>query len=197
MPVWNPPVLLYLLATRGLKPLLSEMQPLKNLSSGISPAYERLQAYGFGVDYPNNCVIEFNPKSNRTQGDIALKSPNGYKLFLSWGDLDKVEKLHGVEGHADYSIKRMKGSREATVKDVRREATKVNGHAASFSDIKLEIVRRGLFFNKTTRPQEVRSLHVHCDNSSRYFVLYGPAPPEKSQEQTEVFAKMIQSFACH
>ncbi len=108
-----------------------------------------------------------------------------------------MKKLNGVEGHADYSIKRMKGSREASVKDVRRESTTVNGHAASFSDVKLEIVRRGIFFNRKTTPQDVRSLHVHCDNSSRYFVLYGPTPPEKSDEQAKVFTKMIQSFACH
>ena len=126
-----------------------------------------------------------------------MKSPNGYKLFLSWGELKKVEKLRGVDGHADYSIQKIKGSREALVKDVRRESTRVNGHNASFSDIKLEVLRRGLFFNTTKTPQVVLSLHVHCDASSRYFVIYSPASSDKSQEQAEVVSRMVKSFVCH
>lgn len=161
------------------------------------PKNERLEAYGFGVDYPSDCVIEFNPKSTRSQGDIAFKSPAGYKLFLSWGELSKVEKLGGVDQHADYSIKRVKGSREAEVKDRRREARRVNGHNASYNEVNLDLVRRGIFFNKSKTPQEVRSLHVHCDISSRYFVLYGPANPEKSDKQGEVFSMMVQTFSCH
>ncbi len=149
------------------------------------------------MDYPTNCVIEFNPKSRRNEGDIAFKSPGGYKVFLSWGDLKKVEKLHGVEGHADYSIERIRKSREAKVKDVRRETVRIQGHPASFNEVKLELIKRGLYFNKSLTPQEVRSLHVHCDVSSRYFVLYGPASPEKSHDQEEVFATMVRSFWCH
>ncbi|MDA4125059.1 MAG: hypothetical protein OK438_06385 [Thaumarchaeota archaeon] len=149
------------------------------------------------MEYPSDCVIEFNPKSRHEEGDIAFKSPSGYKVFLSWGNLKKVEKLHGVEGHADYSIQRIKGSREAKVKDVRREAVKIRGHPASFNEVKLELIKRGIFFNKTATPQEVRSLHVHCDVSSRYFVLYGPAAPEKSSDQREVFATMTRTLGCH
>lgn len=90
---------------------------------------------------------------------------------MSWGDLVKVEKLKGVDGHADYSIKRIEGSREAEVRDRRRESRRVNGHTASYNELKLELVKRGVFFNKSRTPQEVRSLHLHCDITSRYFVL--------------------------
>ena len=159
--------------------------------------YERFQTYGFSVDYAKDSVVEFNPKSSRLQGDVALKSPRGYKIFLSWGDLAKVKKLRGVEGHADYSIERMKGSREATIKDVRRESATVGGHRASFNEVHIELIKRGIFFNRTVTPQVVRSLHVHCDVSGRYFVLYGPAPPERSSEQGEVMERMVKSFLCH
>ena len=159
--------------------------------------YERLEAYGFGVDYPLDCIIEFNPKSNRSHGDIALKSPGGYKLFVSWGELDKVKKLNGVEGHADYSIQRIKGSREAKIEDVRKDTMNVNGHRASFRDVSLEILKRGIFFNTTKTAQQVRSMHLHCDVSSRYFVIYGPATSENSGKQFDVISKMVHSFVCH
>jgi hypothetical protein len=159
--------------------------------------YERLEAYGFGVDYPLDCLIEFNPKSTRKGGDVALKSPHGYKLFLSWGDLEKVKKLSGTEGHADYSLNRMKASREARIEEVHKESMVVNGHRASFRDVRLDLVKRGIFFNTTKSPTQVRSLHVHCDVSSRYFVIYSPVSPAKAEEQSEVVLRMIKTFACH
>jgi hypothetical protein len=141
--------------------------------------------------------VEFNPKSARAGGDVVFKSQGGYKIFVSWGDLKKVEKLNGVDGHADFSIKRMKGSGEARVKDMRRESRTVGGHRASYNEVKLELVRRGLYFNKSLTPQEVRSLHVHCDVTSRYFVLYGPYPPDRSREQREAMDRMSINFVCH
>jgi hypothetical protein len=51
--------------------------------------------------------------------------------------------------------------------------------------------------NKTLTPQEVRSLHVHCDVSSRYFVLYGPSSPEKASDLRYVIDKMSMTFVCH
>jgi hypothetical protein len=160
-------------------------------------SYERLEAYGFGIDYPSDCVIEFNPKSKRNEGDVALKSPRGYKLFLSWGELERVKKLDGVEGHADYSFDRVKGSREAKVVDVRKDSFQVNGHRAAYRDASLELFKRGIFFNTSRTPQRVRSLHLHCDVSSRYFVIYGPVGSDKQDEQAEVMRRMVKSFVCH
>lgn len=128
---------------------------------------------------------------------MALKSPKGYKLFLSWGELEKVKKLNGAEGHADYSVDRIKGSREAKIVDIRKDAMMVNGHRAAFRDVSLELIRRGIFFNSTKTPQKVRSMHVHCDASGRYFVIYGPVTPEKSNEQSEAISRMVKSFVCH
>ncbi len=180
-----------------LKSLLSENGELASLSVKPPIQYERLEMYAFGVDYPNHMILELNPKSTRDHGDVAFKAPGGFKVFVSWGELAKVQKLGGVDAHADYSIKRMKGSGEAKVIDVKRESTKVQGHVASYNVVKLELIRRGIFFNKTATAQEVRSLHLHCDTSSRYFVIYGPATPERVDEQRETIAKMVQTFSCH
>jgi hypothetical protein len=159
--------------------------------------YDRLEAYGFGVDYPSDCVIELDPKSKRSEGDVALKSPNGYKLFLSWGDLEKVKKLNGVDAHADYSVDRMKGGRETKIMDVRKDSMVVNGHRSAFRDVDLDIVQRGSFFNTSKTQQHVRSLHVHCDVTGRYFVIYGPVSTDKSKEQSEVVSRMVKTFVCH
>ncbi len=35
-----------------------------------SIAYERLEVYGFGFDYPTNCQVEFNPKSKRDEAQV-------------------------------------------------------------------------------------------------------------------------------
>ena len=132
--------------------------------------FERLAVYGFSMDYPTTCKIELNPKSDRNQGDIAFKSPDGYKIFLSWGEMKKVEKFRDVDAHADYSLERIKRSREAKILDVKRERMRANGHPASFNHVKLDLVKRGIFFNQTKTSQEVRSLHLRCENTSRYFV---------------------------
>jgi hypothetical protein len=159
--------------------------------------FERLAVYGFGIDYPADCVVEFNPKSDRNAGDVAFKSPNGYKIYVSWGELKKVEKFQDVEAHADYSVDRIRGSREANVIDAQRESTKVNGHDAALSRVKLDLIKRGLFFNKTRTAQDVLSLHIHCANSSRYFVIYGPGRPDQAASQSEAVSRMIETFTCH
>jgi hypothetical protein len=110
--------------------------------------------------------------------------------------MKKVAKFRDVDAHADYSLERIKGSREAKILDVKRERRRANGHPASFNQVKLEL-KRGIFFNQTKTSQEVRSLHLHCENTSRYFVIYGPATPLQSEKQGEVITKMIQSFVCH
>ena len=156
-----------------------------------------MEVYSFALDYPINCTVEFNPKSKRTEGDIALKSSDGYRIFISWGPMEKVAKFKDAAAHADYSLGKVGKSGEAKINDVRKEFRRVNGHQAAFSHIRLELIKRGIFFNKTRTPQEVRSLHVHCPDSSRYFVLYCPGNLNQSVQQGEVLTKMIGSFTCH
>ncbi len=171
----------------------------RNVKSGSMSLteFERFSVYGFAIDYPINAIVELNPKSNHNEGDVAFKSSDGYKIFLSWGQIEKVEKFHGVDAHADYSLERIKGSREAKIRNIKRESAEVNGHDASFNHIELDLIKRGIFFNKTRTPQEVTSMHIHCINSSRYFVVYGPGKPDQAYQQGEVVARMIETFICH
>lgn len=166
------------------------------MTEDLPGANERFEVYSFGANYTLDCVIEFNPKSNHEQGDVVFKYQRGFKVFLSWGPLKKVEKLGGVEGQADFSIKRIKGAREAQVTDSRRERLRVMGHPATYNELKVNVWRRGLL-NRSVNVEVVRSLHVHCDISSRYFILYGPAPLEKSEDQGATFDLMTKSLACH
>jgi len=159
-------------------------------------AYERFEAYGFGTDYPSDWVIELNPKSRRALGDLALKYPGGDKLFLSWGELEKVKKLNGVEAHADYSVDRIKG-RGGKIVDLRKDSVVVNGHRSASRDVDIETLRRGRFMSTYKVRQHVRSLHVHCDVTGRYFVIYGSISPDRAEEQSEVFSKVVKTFVCH
>ncbi len=157
-----------------------------------------MEVYGFGINYPTGCQVEFNPKSKRDGGDIALKSSDGYKIFVSWGPMKKIERsFKDTSAHADYSVKRIAERGEAKVNFARREFRRVNGHEATLTQIKLDFVKRGLFFKTARSPQEVRSLHVHCVDSSRYFVIYGSGKPEQSAQQGVVVAEMVRSFKCH
>src|SRR3989442_11460302 len=127
--------------------LLSGAQANRSLLSIL--LFERLAVYGFAMDYPTSCKVEFNPKSDRNQGDIAFKSSDGYKIFLSWGEMKKVEKFRDADAHADYSLDRIRGSREAKILEVKRERRRANGHSASFNHVKLDLIKRGIFFNQT------------------------------------------------
>src|SRR2546428_13475663 len=101
------------------------------------------------MDYATRCKVELNPKSDRNQGDIAFKSSDGYKIFLSWGEMRKVEKFRDVDAHADYSLERIKRSREAKILDVKRERRRANGHPASVNHVNLDLVKRVIFLNQS------------------------------------------------
>ncbi len=160
-------------------------------------AYERLDIYGFGVDYTSDCQVELNPKSVREGGDLALKSSDGDRVFISWGPMKKIEKsFKDTTAHAEYNVKRIASGGQAKTEPARHEFVRVNGHPATITHLRLDFVRRGLF--KTTRaPQEIWSLHVHCPNSARYFVVYGRGTSEQSARQEAVLAEMVRSFRCH
>ncbi len=143
--------------------------------------------------------VEFNPKSQRGEGDVAFKSRQGYRVFLSWGPLEKVvPKLGTTLDHAKYSVERIKHGGEASdVSDVSFRDVLINGHNSTRSSVKLAMVKRTIFFGKNKMPREATSFHVHCDNSGRYFVLYAYAEPEYSEEEQSIIDKMATSFVCH
>jgi hypothetical protein len=162
----------------------------------LAAQFDRFEAYGFGIDYPSEWAIEFDHKSVRNSGGLGLRSPTGYKVFLSWGDLEKVKKLGGTEAHADFSVERVKGNKGARIIDGVKGSMMAGGHRASFRDVRFETSGGGVIGGSKT-VQEIRSLHAHCDVSSRYFVLYGQVGPENAEEQGKVVSAMIKGFACH
>ncbi len=64
--------------------------------SASQSTYETLSIYGFKIDYPSTLKVEFNPKSQHEEGDVAFKpSTSGFRLFLSWGQLRNwIQNLH-------------------------------------------------------------------------------------------------------
>jgi len=163
--------------------------------------YEPFCTYGFCTVYPITCKIEFNPKSDRNEGDVVFKSPEKVNIFLSWGPLVKAKKRYSsLEKHANDSIQRIKKNQWVKeIELVQRKIIEVSAHEAIFSHVKVILSRPNLlpFTKAKTYETEVRCLHLYCNPSRRYFVLYGEIAPEKTTEHSETFEKMIHSFTCH
>ncbi len=157
---------------------------------------ERLTIYGFSFEYPTDCKLEFNPKFKREDGDVALKWPQNFTLFVSWGPLERLKKSMTLEDHANFSLERIKKSVQGKISTIERKEIEVQGHNTLFNHVRVEVPRRGIFGGKS-RYQEVRSIHLHCEQSSRYFVIYGTTDVEKSEQQGVTVSGVIDSFKCH
>ncbi len=152
--------------------------------------------YGFSFEYPRDCKLEFNPKFKREDGDIALKWPQIFTLFVSWGPLDRLKKMATLEAHANFSLDRIKKSVQGKISTIERTEPEVQGHRCLFNHVRVEVPRKGLFGGRS-HYQEVRSLHLHCERSSRYFVIYGTTDPERSDQQGATLTGIMDSFQCH
>jgi len=154
-----------------------------------------LRIYGLSFEHPLDARLEFEPTFRREEGNIAVKLPNGIAIFVSWGRLSKVrEKLGSAQEHADYSLERLRKGAKAKLELVERREMEINGHVGIFTYAKVR-VRGGGFF--ATELREVRSLHVHCDKSERYFIIYGASPQEGSELQARALELIAGTFKCH
>ena len=162
-------------------------------------AFERFSVYRFSIHYPSDVRIEFNPKSRRGEGDIVFHFPDRVKIFLSWGDLEKARQRFGTVGeHAAHGLERIK--KAGNVKNfekVSSDSMNVNSHKGAFNLAKFEEVTVGLFRGKVKSPREAYSVHVHCPESSRYFVLYALLPIGGRVDHDKAFRKMAESLKCH
>jgi len=165
------------------------------------PEYEFFHIYGFRTVYPVGWKIELDPKSERSEGSATFKSPEKARIAVSWGPLEKAkEKYSSLEEHARASINRIKKDRKIKkVELIQTKKVKVNSHKAVFSRIRIAFsVRKLLPFGKgKTHEREVRSLHLYCKPSGRYFVVYGVTASDKSVQQGRIFENIIKSFVCH
>jgi predicted DNA-binding transcriptional regulator YafY len=163
--------------------------------------YEFFRIYGFRTVYPVDWKVELDPKSERSEGNVTFKSPEKIHIVVSWGSLEKTKKKYSsLEEHARDSVNRIKKDRKIEkVELIQTKSVKVNSHKAIFSHIRIAFsVRKLLPFGKgKTHEREVRSLHLYCRPSGRYFVVYGVTTTDKSLQQCRIFEKIIKSFVCH
>lgn len=157
---------------------------------------DSLRIYGFSFDYPKDRKLEFNPKFKRTDGDVAVKAPDKAVVFVSWGPLEKVaKKAPTIEAHAQFSIDRVKKSVQGKMGPVDQKKVRVNEHDAVYSHVKIQVPRRGLFGR--AQEQEISSVHIHCDRTDRYYVIYATAVPETLSQQTKTLDGIVETFRCH
>jgi hypothetical protein len=163
--------------------------------------YEFFRIYGFRTVYPVDWKVELDPKSERSEGNVTFKSPEKTHIVVSWGPLEKGKKKYSsLAEHARDSINRIKKDRKIKkVELIQTKKVKVNSHKAILSHIRIVFsTRRLLPLGKgKTHEREVRSLHLYCRPSGRYFVVYGVTTTNKSLRQGRIFESIIESFACH
>jgi hypothetical protein len=163
--------------------------------------FESLSVYGFRTVCPSTWRIEFDPKSDRSRGDVAFKSVERSNVFLSWGPLERVKKkFSSLEDHVKDSVDRVKRNpRAKRVEIVETKELMIESHRALYTLIKVSFSTPSIvpFSKGKDETQEVRSMHLHCEASGRYYVMFGQIALDKSQEYKEVFDKMMESFKCH
>jgi hypothetical protein len=161
--------------------------------------YDRFSVYGFAIDYPSTYAINFN-KAEHDKGEISFLSPKGDKVAMSWGKLEKMQKRYGsVEEEAQEGVRRLKKSKDiSNFEIVEHKITRINNHDSVFDHV--SFTHHRIVFPLVTRRAEefqVRSLHLQCEQSSRFFVVYGMVDSNRSSELGSIFQNMIESFACH
>lgn len=160
--------------------------------------FDTLSMYGFSIEYPSSWRIELDSKSKREKGTVAFKSPEKIAIFLSWGPLEDAKKRYASSREqAEGSVERMRGT--GGVKDVEvleMKSLEVNSHEATFTHTRI-VMERPLFVRIKPLRQKARSLHLHCQESERYFVLYLVAKEEETDKYAEVFDHMMKSIKCH
>ena len=154
--------------------------------------------YGFRIEYPEECRVEFNSKSRREAGDVAFRFPENTRIYLSWGELEKVAKrFNSAEEHANYSLEAMqKGKNVKNFERVYRDVIPMHSHKGSVNKVKFD--EKGVRFIPGSKdlPREAYSFHIHCDKSNRYFILYGMTPANEAR-YGRIMDSMRESFKCH
>jgi len=160
---------------------------------------ENFSVYKFSIDYPSVCRVEFNPKSGRDKGDVVFHFPDKERIFLTWGDLKIAEKkFDNAEKHAEHSLQAVKKSCSVKKMDqIHKDTLMINSHKASYNHVKLDEIQPGIFVGRRVITHETHSVHLHCNKSSRYFVIYTMLSPKAPEDFDTVFKMMSNSFKCH
>lgn len=158
---------------------------------------ERFALYGFEIKIPADWRVELNQKTTREKGDVVFQSPKGNRVFVSWGPLSQASRFKTLEEHRDSSINQLKKGSEVKALDVSDlKEIQVMGHRALVSHIATE-VSAGMM-GRNTASREIWSVHFHCPELSRYYVLFSM---ERDHEEYEdlgaVFETFVESACCH
>ena len=160
--------------------------------------FEKFSIYGFSIDYPSVCSIDLNRKSKRASGDVVFHFPDKEKVILIWGNLEKAQKrFHTVDEHAEHGIKRISTSGPVkSCERVNKDSIEVNSHRAAYNCIKVN-QSVSVFAKDKTVTRDGYSLHLHCQNSSRYFIISTLLSSKAPQHFGELMKTMMDSFKCH
>lgn len=159
--------------------------------------YEVFSMYGFSIEYPDTWEVELNPKADRTAGDVVFKTLR-HRIFLTWGPLEKARKKYGsLDTHAEAGLQKVrKGGDVRKLETLEHRETNVNGHKAIFNRFRVTL---GVgFFGIRTAYRELSSLHLYCERTGKFFVLYESVVDSDSVTGLEtIFEHMKDSFKCH
>jgi len=162
--------------------------------------YDHLSVYGFAVDYPEDWRVELKPESDRNRGNLAFHSPTKDNMFISWEILERVKRRYtSLAEQVDDVLENVKKSRGVKSLEVmERKELEINGHKGVFTHLKVISIHAVFFFKKRVILQELWSLHVYCEQTARFFALYGmSSSEERSPKQADIFKHMQKTFKCH
>ncbi len=158
---------------------------------------EKFALYGFELMIPSDWSIELNPKSSRKKGDVAFQSQKGNRVFVSWGSLEDAKQFKTLEEHRDGSLKQVKKGSDVksfAVSDLKE--TQIAGHRALVSHVSTEI-RTGVM-GRNVASRDIWSVHFHCTNLSRYYVLFSmERDPTEFEDMGPVFDAFAKTMVCH
>jgi len=160
--------------------------------------YDCFSIYGFGVDYPTDWEVVIDRKLTRVKGTVAFRSAEGMEIGVSWGSLKEAKgRFSSVDEQAKIALNRLKKSRGIINFQILEDRSdRIDDHIAVFNHARAELAAGGLF-GGGRKQTEILSMHLHCDRSERYFVLYGKTTPERTYEYADIFNHMRRSFKCH
>jgi hypothetical protein len=163
------------------------------------PEHELLAMYGFSANYPNNARLELNPKARREKGDVVLHLEEGFKVFLSWGSLEEARKRYATAAaQASSSVERsVKSTRAKLAGPPETKSLKIQGHDAAYTHARMFVERGGFPFGSRRVTQDSHSMHLQCDDSGRFYVVYAFSPPETSEQVGNIFEPIMLSLKCH
>lgn len=159
---------------------------------------EKFAMYGFELSIPSDWRVELNPKTSREKGDVAFQSKKGNRIFVSWGPLAEAQnRFKTLEEHRDTNVERIRKGPDVTGVEVSdMKEVQVSGHRALVSHV-TATVKAGMMSRRTT-DRDVWSVHVHCPNVSRYYVVYSMTrDPTEFEDFSKVFNAVSESFSCH